>query len=206
MVKGGALTAAPAKGVSAIAALTQGARVSGFRQQVRQWKWAVAEPLHSVLCLPGGAVPLIAAVLLGYPGTGVLMAGGAQTAGSASFQQGTFRRWSPMLIATLGIALSAAVGALCRNSTPLLLSVVLLWSVIYGLANSVSTGASWVSLQCCVFLIVSSAAPSSPGSPQIVWKAALLRGAGVLAGGLVQTGTVLLLQRWLPSRMPTGSA
>ncbi len=167
-------------------------------QQLRSFKWNTSEPLHSVLCLPGVALPLILGVALGYPGTGVLMAGGAQAVGFGSFQQPLFRRSGPMIAATIGIALSTLVGAVSRDSTALLLSATLIWTVLYGLSNSISSGAGWVGQQCCVFLIVSSAALSTPGTTHDLIYSALLRGAGVFAGGMLQTVLLLALRYQFP--------
>ena len=151
-----------------------------------------------MLLRPAIGVPLILGVALGYPGTGVLMAGGAQTVGFGSFQQPLFRRSTPMIFAAIGIAVSATVGALCRDSTPALLVATLVWALIYGLGTSISSSTGWVCQQCCVFLIVSSAAVSTPGTTHDLMKSALLRGAGVLAGGALQTGLVLLFRRIWP--------
>lgn len=167
-------------------------------EQLRAFDWAKAEPLHSVLLLPAVGLPLIAGVALGYPGTGVLMAGGAQTVGFGSFQQPLFWRSGPMLLATIGIGLSATVGALCRDNTPALLLATLVWTLLYGFSNSISSATGWVGQQCCVFMIVSSAAASTPGTTHDLVKSALLRGAGVLAGGALQTALVLLVRRLRP--------
>lgn len=172
--------------------------LSELWQQLRSFKWSTSEPLHAVLCLPGVAVPLILGVALGYPGTGVLMAGGAQTVGFGSFQQPLFRRSGPMVAATVGIALSTLVGALCRDSTGLLLLSTLVWTLLYGMSNSISSAAGWVGQQCCVFLIISSAAVSTPGTTHDLILSAALRGAGVLAGGVVQTALLLGLRHWFP--------
>ena len=172
--------------------------MSDLTDQLRSFKWSTSEPLHSLLCLPAVALPLILGVALGYPGTGVLMAGGAQTVGFGSFQQPLFRRSGPMALATVGIGFSACVGALCRDSTALLLVATLVWAVLYGLSNSISSAAAWVGQQCCVFLIVSSAAYSTPGTTHDLWLSALLRGAGVLAGGALQTLLLLTLRHWFP--------
>ena len=172
--------------------------MASFRQSLSQFNWATSEPLHSLLCLPAVLVPLVLGVALGYPGTAVLMAGGAQTVGFGSFQQPLFRRSGPMVLAAVGIAVSATVGALCRDSTPALLLATAVWTLVYGLSNSLSSATAWVGQQCCVFLIVSSAAASTPGTTHDLVKSALLRGAGVLAGGALQLLIVLVLRRWFP--------
>ncbi len=169
-----------------------------LRQQLRTFQWSTSEPLHALLCLPGVGLPLFLGVLLGYPGTGVLMAGGAQCVGFGSFQQPLFRRSGPMAFATVGIGLSAMAGALCRDSTPALLAATLLWTLLYGFSNSISSATAWVGQQCCVFLIVSSAAASTPGTTHDLLHSALLRGAGVLAGGTLQTALLLTFRHWFP--------
>ena len=172
--------------------------MSELSKQIRTFQWSSSEPLHALLCLPGVALPLLVGVPLGFPGTAVLMAGGAQTVGFGSFQQPLYTRSGPMALATIGIAVSAMVGALCRDNTPALLLAVLVWSVVYGLSIGVSSAVGWVGQQCCVFLIVSSAAASTPGTTHDLVNSALLRGAGVLAGGTLQTLCIFALQRLWP--------
>ena len=104
-----------------------------------------------------------------------------------------------MVLATLGIAVSALVGALCRDSTVALLTAMAAWAFVYGMSNSIGTATAWVGQQCCVFLVVSSAAPSTPGTTHDLLYSALLRGAGVLAGGALQTCFLLLLRVWFPA-------
>ncbi len=169
-----------------------------FRTQLTAFDWNKSEPLHAVLCLPAVALPLILGVHLGYNGTAVLMAGGAMTVGFGSYQQPLFRRSDAMVFATLGIAFSALMGALCRDSTAALLAAAVVWAFVYGMSNAVSTATSWVGQQCCVFLVVSSAAPSTPGTTHDLVYSALLRGAGVLAGGTLQTCFLVLFRIWLP--------
>ncbi len=170
-----------------------------FRSQLAQFTWTKSEPLHALLCLPGVALPLILGVHLGYNGTAVLMASGAMTVGFGSYQQPLFRRSGAMLGASVGIAISALVGALCRDSTAALLAATLVWAFLYGMSNSISTSTAWVGQQCCVFLVVSSAAPSTPGTTHDLVYSALLRGVGVLAGGALQTCFMLLFRVWIPA-------
>ncbi len=170
-----------------------------FRSQVAQFTWAKSEPLHALLCLPGVALPIILGVHLGYNGTAVLMAGGAMTVGFGSYQQPLFRRSGAMISASVGIAVSALVGALCRDSTAALIAATVVWAFLYGMSNSISTSTAWVGQQCCVFLVVSSAAPSTPGTTHDLVSSALLRGAGVLAGGALQTCFMLLFRLWIPA-------
>ncbi|SEB78695.1 FUSC family protein [Terriglobus roseus] len=163
-----------------------------FRSQLVAFDWSKSEPLHAFLCLPGIALPLIVGLHFGYPGTAALMVGGAQCVGFGSYQPPLFHRSGAMLAASIGIAISALVGALCRDSTTALLVTSVVWAVLYGLSNSISTATAWVGQQCCIFLVVSSAAPSTPGTTHDLVYSALLRGAGVLAGALLQYAILLL--------------
>jgi hypothetical protein len=167
-----------------------------FRSQLAQFDWNKSEPLHALLCLPGVAVPLILGVHLGYNGTAVLMAGGAMTVGFGSYQQPLFRPSGAMIAATLGIAISATVGALCRDSTVALLAAIAIFAFLYGLSNAIGAATAWVAQQCCVFLVVSSAALSTPGTTHDLLYSALLRGAGVLTGGVLQTLLLTFFRRF----------
>jgi uncharacterized membrane protein YccC len=62
------------------------------------------------------------------------------------------------------------------------------------MSDAISSPASWVGQQCCVFLIVSSALPGTP-------HMTVLRAGGVLAGGLLQFLCILFLWRFFtPAR------
>lgn len=99
-----------------------------------------------------------------------------------------------MVLATLGMALSAALGELAAHLPWSLLVLVTFWEFCYGMSGAISSPASWVGQQCCVFLIVSSAVPGTPHQ-------AALRAAGVLIGGFLQFGCILLLwQFFSPAR------
>jgi uncharacterized membrane protein YccC len=174
-----------------------------IRRQVFRFDWAQSEPLHALLCMPAIGIPLFVALHLGYPGTGVLLSSGAMCVGFGSFQQPLFRRWGPMLAAAIGITVSAMVGAAVRDYTLLLAVIAILWAFIYGICNSLGPAAAWVGMECCVFLIISSAAPASAGSPTDTLQQALLRGAGVLSGSLLQMIAILFLWRFVPRATST---
>jgi len=183
--------------VEASSGIVEGVR-NTLRHQVFRFDWTECEPLHALLCLPAIGIPLFTAIRLGYPGTGVLLASGAMCVGFGSFQPPLFRRWGPMLLAAIGISLSALVGAALRDYSLLLGCVAVLWAFLYGLANALGPAAAWVGLECCTFLVVSSAAPSAAGSPTDALQQALLRGAGVVCGGLLQMFTILMLWKLAP--------
>lgn len=150
-----------------------------FRQDISKLDWSAFEPRPSLLCLPAIAILLCAGILGGHPSAAMVAAGGAQTAGFGSFQKPLLFRAGPMVLASIGMAVSTAVGSLA-HSTAVLVAIAIVWAFIYGMCNAISSPAAWVGQQCCTFLVVSSAFPNSP-------KQALLRGLCVLAGGLLQT-------------------
>jgi uncharacterized membrane protein YccC len=77
-----------------------------------------------------------------------------------------------------------------------LLVLIAFWAFCYGMSGAVSSPASWVGQQCCVFLIVSSAVPGRPHE-------AALRAAGVFIGGFLQFLCILLLWRFFPPARST---
>ena len=103
-----------------------------------------------------------------------------------------------MVLATLGMALSAAVGELAANLPWILLLLVTFWAFCYGMSSAISSPASWVGQQCCVFLVVSSAVPGAPSQ-------AALRAAGVLTGGFLQFVCILVLWHFCPPAQTTHS-
>lgn len=167
---------------------------TGLTHELRRLDWEAAEWRSSLLCLPAVAIALISALSVGHRFAAVVMAGSAQSVGFGSFQRPLWFRGGPMVLATLGMTLSAAVGELAAPSPWIMVFLVTFWAFCYGMSGAISSPASWVGQQCCVFLIVSSAVPGTP-------KEAGMRAIGVLIGGFLQFSSVLLLWRFFaPAR------
>ena len=171
---------------------------TGLTHELRRVNWEAAEWRASLLCLPAIAIALVGSLALGHRSAALVMAGSAQSVGFGAFQRPLWFRGGPMVLATLGMALSAAVGELAANRPWELLVLVTFWAFCYGMSGAVSSPASWVGQQCCIFLVVSSAVPGTPHQ-------AALRAAGVLTGGLLQFLCVLLLWRFFPPARTTCS-
>jgi hypothetical protein len=171
---------------------------TGLTHELRRVNWEAAEWRASLLCLPAIAIALVGSLALGHRSAALVMAGSAQSVGFGAFQRPLWFRGGPMVLATLGMALSAAVGELAANRPWELLVLVTFWAFCYGMSGAVSSPASWVGQQCCIFLVVSSAVPGTPHQ-------AALRAAGVLTGGLLQFLCVLLLWRFFPPARTTYS-
>ena len=159
---------------------------TGLTHELRRVNWEAAEWRASLLCLPAVAIALIVGLGLGHRNAALVIAGSAQSVGFGSFQRRLWFRGGAMVLATLGMALSAAVGELAAHLPWVMLLVVALWAFCYGMSNAISSPASWVGQQCCIFLIVSSAVPGTAHE-------AALRAAGVLTGGFLQFFCILLL-------------
>jgi hypothetical protein len=171
---------------------------TGWTHELRRVDWDAAEWRSSLLCLPAIAIALIAALAAGHRFAAVVIAGSAQSVGFGAFQRRLWFRGGPMVLATLGMALSAAVGELAANMPWVMLVLVTVWAFCYGMSGAISSPASWVGQQCCVFLVVSSAVPGAPHE-------AALRAAGVLAGGFLQFFCILLLWHFFSPARSTHS-
>jgi hypothetical protein len=168
----------------------------GLTHELRRVDWDAAEWRASLLCLPAIVIALAGALVLGHRYAALVIAGSAQSVGFGAFQRPLWFRGGAMVLATLGMALSAAVGELAANSPWVLLVLIAFWAFCYGMSGAVSSPASWVGQQCCVVLIVSSAVPGRPHE-------AALRAAGVFIGGFLQFLCILLLWRFFPPARST---
>jgi hypothetical protein len=167
---------------------------TGLTRELRRVDWEAAEWRASLLCLPAIAIGLIGGLAAGHRSAALVIAGSAQSVGFGAFQRKLWFRGGPMVLATLGMTLSAAVGEMAANLPWTFLLLVTFWAFCYGMSDAISSPASWVGQQCCVFLIVSSALPGT-------LHMTVLRAGGVLAGGLLQFLCILFLWRFFaPAR------
>jgi uncharacterized membrane protein YccC len=133
----------------------------------------------ALLCLPAIALSLAAGILLGQPAGGMVAAGGALSVGFGAFQQLSALRALPMILAAIGMAVSALVGSvLGAHALPFAL-LLALWAGFCGLATTLGAGAWWIVLQWVIAMLV---AGSRPGTLLAGAERALL----VLAGGGLQ--------------------
>ncbi|HEY3989951.1 MAG TPA: FUSC family protein [Acidobacteriaceae bacterium] len=171
---------------------------TGVTHELRRVDWESAEWRASLLCLPAIAIALAVGLAAGHRFAALVIAGSAQSVGFGAFQRRLWFRGGPMVLATLGMALSTAVGELAAHSPWVMLALVTFWAFCYGMSGAISSPASWVGQQCCVFLIVSGAVPGTPHE-------AALRAAGVLTGGFLQFVCILLLWHFFPPARTTYS-
>ncbi|WP_263410320.1 FUSC family protein [Terriglobus tenax] len=166
--------------------------------RLAHFEWKEAEPLHALICLPAMLLVMAAGILLDQPSWAAMAVGGAMCVGFGSFQAPIFYRYGPMLAAAVGITISTFLGAFFAVNTAALTLVCVVWAFLYGLTQSQGTAASWVGAQCCVYLIISSAAPDTHGRLLGTFPQAALRGVATLMGAILQFVAILFFWRFVP--------
>lgn len=131
-------------------------------------------------CMPAVALLLLAGLLTGHTGVGVITAAGAFSVGFGSFQEIRSRRVLPMIAASLGICVSSWIGTFSGVDPVLSTCVVTIAGAIYAAISFCSPGITWVILQCLIWLVISTAYPAHGGHIPV-------RGSLLLVGGLLQT-------------------
>ncbi len=167
-------------------------------REVSQLQWPEFHWQRGLRCLPAVAIALVVGLLRENPVDGLLAAAGAVSAGFGSFQTLYGSRFAPMLLASVGIALSALVGTLTGHSDAGMIITSALWAFGAGLLTSVGPGAAFVGTQCVVFLLVATNFPTGV-------KTACMLSSIVLAGALLQTAIVTAIRllhlgprKWVP--------
>jgi hypothetical protein len=150
--------------------------------------WSQARAISSLPCTVAIAVALSAGLAAGKPTAGMVAASGAMSVGFGAFQRLGHSRVTPMFWASVGMAVSTAVGSLATHSWVALGLNAAAVGLLYGLMTAVSGGTAWISLQCAIFALV---ATGYPATPMVVMQRALL----ILAGGLLQLVLVLFFRR-----------
>jgi hypothetical protein len=136
------------------------------------------------------AICLILGILLGRPGAGLILAGGAFTVGFGAKQHIDDSRLLPMILVSLGIGAATFLGMVAGHTNFILVLIAGGAGFSYGMLSLRQPGVSWVGQQCTVFLLVASAFPFSP-------RAAAVRSGLVMAGGALQILTSSILLRLL---------
>jgi len=140
---------------------------------------------RGLLCLPALALLLAIGVATDYTAAALVAASGAFSVGFGSFQQFTRHKAAPMVLAALGMTLSAAVGSLLGRHEPELLLVTAVWSAAVGLAFvAFGNGPWWIATQWTIALVVAGAYPSG-------LEGAGARAALVLLGGGLQWAFII---------------
>jgi hypothetical protein len=166
--------------------------------KITRFAWNEAEPLHALICLPIILLVMAAGILIDQQSWAAMAVGGAMCVGFGSFQPPIFYRYGPMLAAAFGITISTFLGALFAGNSFALGCVCVLWAFVYGLMQAQGTAASWVGAQCCVYLIISSAAPDTHGRLLGTFHQAALRGVATAVGAALEFFAILYFWRFVP--------
>ena len=143
----------------------------------------------SLPCIIAVALALAVGLSFGRPVWGLVGAFGAMSVGFGAFQTLGSSRELPLLWASLGMGLAAAVGSLIPHTTIGLVLNAIMIGLTYGLLTALGPGVTWIVLQCGIAGLVATAYPTGLGN-------ALGRAFLVVVGGLLQMGIVLLFRRF----------
>lgn len=150
--------------------------------------WAESRAREGLLCIPAVAIPLAAGLASGHPAPYVLVGAGAFSVGFGSFHQLRRSCVLPMLLAAAGMCVASWIGTLAARSSIAAVCAICAAAFVYAVISKHSKAASWIALQCAIWLSISTAYPAQ--GHQV-----LTRGSLVLAGGLLQLASVALLWR-----------
>jgi hypothetical protein len=131
------------------------------------------------MCVPALTILLAIGIGSGHAGGALVATSGAFSVGFGSFQRFTRHKSAPMVLAALGMSLSAALGSLLGRSLPGSVLACALWAIVCACGLRLGIGAWWIGLQWAIALMVAEAFPSG-------LSGALIRAALVLVGGGLQ--------------------
>ena len=189
LIQWGELASVPSNPAQAAPRETGGAQP--FFADLYTFDWSKLEWVHPLLGALSVALCLIVGVAVGHPSAGLIAAGSAFTVGFGANQRIRDSRVWPMLAATAATAVSTVAGMTAGHRGFALLGAAAVWGFGYGLLTTKANGVSWVGQQAAVFLLVTSAFPTS-------FHGALERASLTLAGGLIQTFVMSVGLRMLP--------
>lgn len=137
------------------------------------------------LCAPALVLTLGYGLISGDIADATVAATGSLIVGFGSVQAFTRHRWAAMVLAAVGMSVSAFSGSLAGNSEITAIAISALWAAACAMFASIELGAWWIILQWSIALFVAAFYPADlPG--------AALRAALILAGGTLQIACVVV--------------
>jgi hypothetical protein len=130
-------------------------------------------------CVPAIVIVLVCGLVVGQPFAALVATAGAFSVGFGLFQRLSSFTVAPMLLALVGMTISATIGTLA-SASPLSEGIAAaIWA--FGVAAAVGLGTAvwWIVLQWSIALVIAAAFPADP-------TFALLRGLLVALGGALQ--------------------
>lgn len=135
-------------------------------------------------CVPAIVVTLVWGLVVGQPFAALIATAGAFSVGFGLFQRLSSSATAPMLLALIGMTISATIGTMASAFPFSEGMAAAIWA--FGVAAAVGLGTAvwWIVLQWSIALVIAAAFPADP-------TFALLRGGLVALGGTLQ-----LLMAW----------
>ena len=162
-------------------------------------QWSGFAPASATRALPAILLPLAIAVATNRPVAGAIIAAGAMPLGVAFVLRPPLHA-SAMVLASLGMGLSALVGTLAGHSNVATVIVAAAWSFWCRLLWALGANASWIGQQCVLNALVASGFRGTVRDAVI--RAGLIFGGGLLQA-IMATTTSRQLRQYLA---PTGLA
>ena len=147
--------------------------------EVIKLQWEEFHPGAAACCVPAIVIILVCGLVVGQPFAALVATAGAFSVGFGLFQRLSSFAFAPMLLALVGVTISATVGTLA-SASPLSEGIAAaIWA--FGVAAAVGLGTAvwWIVLQWSIALVIAAAFPADP-------TFALLRGVLVALGGTLQ--------------------
>jgi hypothetical protein len=140
------------------------------------------EEFHAVAaacCVPAIVIVLVCGMVVGQPSAALVATAGAFSVGFGLFQRLSSFTVAPMLLALVGMTISATIGTLA-SASPLSEGIAAaIWAFGVAAAAGLGTAVWWIALQWSIALVIAAAFPADP-------TFALLRGLLVALGGTLQ--------------------
>jgi hypothetical protein len=157
--------------------------------------WSRRHPAAALACLPAIAIPLAVGAMTGSPRQGMMAAAGAFSVGFGAFQKLRNSHLRPMLLGAVGMCVSSWIGTLAGFSDLATTIISAGWGLALGAAWAFGPATAWIVLQCLIWVVISTAYPNGG-------LRAFMRGAMVLAGGLLQIAIVSASERLFGRVLP----
>lgn len=136
-------------------------------------------PGAAACCVPAIVIILACGSIIGQPFVALVATAGAFSVGFGLFQRLSSIAIAPMLLALVGMTISAAIGTLA-SASPLSEGIAAaIWAFVVAVAVRLGIAIWWIVLQWSIALVIAAAFPAEP-------LLALLRGLLVAIGGALQ--------------------
>ncbi len=161
-------------------------RLTEVRARAMGMAWSQAVPWAALRYAVGAGAVLAAATALWGPQPGMIVAAGAVNAGAVGTTPGLSRPRAAMCVSLAALAAAAFLGLVTARTPVVSIAVLAHLGMVCGLLARTGQAASTMGVQAMVGFVTLGRSPQPVGT-------AVLLGAGIVVGGLVQIvlGTVL---------------